>query len=89
MGGGDQAAVQDDVITLDVEEDTQYLIRQIYRLVESEFSPVHQQIFRLYVIEQQPPETVAMQLNVGPSTVYSVKSKILSRLRAELKQLLD
>lgn len=71
------------------EEDSRYLIRQAFRLIEREFSPLHQQAFRAYVLEEQSPEEVARALGISPGTVYSIKSKILSRLRQELQELLD
>ena len=70
-------------------EDACYLIRQAFRLIESEFSPLHQKVFRQYVLEERAPEKVAQEHGISPGTVYSVKSKILSRLRQELQQLLD
>ena len=70
-------------------EYSRYLIRQAFRLIEREFSTLHQQAFRAYVLEEQAPEAVAKQLGISPGTVYSIKSKILSRLRQELRQLLD
>ena len=70
-------------------EYSRYLIRQAFRLIECEFSPLHQQAFRAYVLEEQTPEAVGQQLGISPGTVYSIKSKILSRLRQELQQLLD
>jgi RNA polymerase sigma-70 factor (ECF subfamily) len=66
-----------------------YLIRQAFRLIEREFSPLHQQAFREYALEERPPDEVARHLGISPGTVYSIKSKILSRLRQELRQLLD
>lgn len=71
------------------EDDRRYLIRQAFRLIENEFSAVQQQIFRDYVLEEQPPEQVAAKFGLSPGTVYSTKSKILSRLRQELHQILD
>lgn len=70
-------------------EDTRYLIRQAFRLIEQEFSPLHQRAFRAYVLEEHAPEEVARKLGISPGTVYGIKSKILSRLRQELKQILD
>ena len=66
-----------------------YLIRQAFRLIECEFSTLHQMIFRAYVIEERDPDEVAQQLGVSSGTVYAIKSKVLSRLRQELKHLLD
>ncbi|MFO1003996.1 MAG: sigma-70 family RNA polymerase sigma factor [Planctomycetaceae bacterium] len=71
------------------EEDTRFLIRQAFRLIEGEFSLVQQQVFRAYVLEEQSPEKVAEAMRISPGTVYSIKSKILSRLRQELHQILE
>jgi RNA polymerase sigma-70 factor, ECF subfamily len=70
-------------------EDSRYLIRQAFRLIECEFSPLHQKVFRAYVLEERAPEEVAREHGISPGTVYGIKSKILSRLRQELRQLLD
>jgi RNA polymerase sigma-70 factor (ECF subfamily) len=70
-------------------EYARYLIRQAYRLIEREFSPLHQKAFRAYVLEERAPDEVACELGISPGTVYSIKSKVLSRLRQELRQLLD
>jgi len=71
------------------EDDTRFLIRQAFRLIEGEFSVAQQQVFRAYVLEEQPPEKVAKEMGISPGTVYGIKSKILCRLRQELKQILD
>jgi RNA polymerase sigma-70 factor (ECF subfamily) len=71
------------------EEDTRFLIRQAFRLIEGEFSEFQQQVFRAYVLEEQPPEKVAEAKGISPGTVYGIKSKILSRLRQELHQILE
>lgn len=70
-------------------EDTLFLIKQAFRLIEEEFSPLHQQVFRLYVLENRDPEEVARELGIRPGTVYGIKSKILSRLRQEISHLID
>ena len=53
------------------------------------FSDGTPKAFRAYVLEERPPEEVAHELGVSPGTVYGIKSKILSRLRQKLRQLLD
>lgn len=73
---------------LDVEE-SHYLIRQVLRLIEKEFSVLHQQVFKAYVLDQRTPEDVAAEFNISPGTVYGVKSKILSRLRQEVENFLE
>ncbi len=86
---GDDECIPDSNQNLIDAEETRYLIRQAYRLIEGEFSPLHQKIFRLYVLEEQGPEEVAKELGISPGTVYGVKSKILSRLRQELQELVN
>lgn len=84
-----EASEADFSMQLADEDDRRYLIRQAFRLIESEFSTLQQQVFREYVLEEQPPELVAKKQGLNPGTVYSIKSKILSRLRQELHQILD
>ena len=45
--------------------------------------------FRQYVIDGRPVGDVAKELGLRPGTVYSIKCKVLSRLRQELRNLLD
>ena len=71
------------------EDDTRYLIRRAFRLIETEFSALQQQVFREYVLEEVSPEEVAKRHGISSGTVYGIKSKILSRLRQELQQILD
>ena len=87
MGSQDHAVDADG--QLDDAEYSRFLIRQAFRLIEREFSPLHQKAFRAYVLDERAPEDVARELGVSPGTVYAIKSKILSRLRQELRQLLD
>jgi RNA polymerase sigma-70 factor, ECF subfamily len=70
-------------------EDTRFLIRQAFRLIEGEFSLLHQQVFRAYVLRELPAEEVAKRYEIGLGTVYGIKSKVLSRLRLEMRQLID
>ena len=86
---GLDCSVSDVVDQLSQEEDTRFLIRQAFRLIEGEFSAFQTQVFRAYVLEEQPPEKVAAAMGISPGTVYAIKSKILSRLRQELHQFLE
>ncbi len=67
----------------------QYLIKQAFALVAKEFSLQYQIVFREYVLRERPPEEVARELGIRSGTVYGIKSKILSRLRQELRGILD
>jgi RNA polymerase sigma-70 factor, ECF subfamily len=71
------------------DDDTRYLIRQAYRLIETEFSTLQQQVFREYVLNEEAPEKVGAKFGIRIGTVYGIKSKILNRLREELRQILD
>lgn len=84
-----ESSIVDNTAQLADQEDARFLIRQAFRLIEDEFSARQTQVFRQYVLEECPPETVAKELGISLGTVYSTKSKILSRLRQELKQILD
>ena len=70
-------------------EDSRFLIRQAFRLIERDFSLLHQQVFRAYVLQERPAEEVAHLYEVGLGTVYGIKSKVLSRLRQEMKNWID
>lgn len=74
---------------LEHEDDTRYLIQRAFQLIETEFSLQQQRVFREYVLEEHPAEIVAERLGISPGTVYGIKSKILSRLRQELRQILE
>lgn len=84
--GARELAAEADALPDDA-EDARYLVRQAFRLIEVEFAPLHQRAFRAYVLEGRPPDDVARELGISPGTVYAIKSKILSRLRQELRQL--
>jgi RNA polymerase sigma-70 factor (ECF subfamily) len=86
---GVDCSVSDFSEQLAQEDDTRFLIRQAFRLIEGEFSALQQQVFRAYVLGEEPPEKVAEAMGISPGTVYGIKSKILSRLRQELHQILD
>lgn len=70
-------------------EDSRFLIRQAFRLIERDFPLLHQQVFRAYVLQERPAEEVAHLYEVGLGTVYGIKSKALSRLRQEMRNWID
>ena len=71
------------------EDEMRYLVRQAFRLIEQEYSELHQRVFRAYVMEDRPPEEVAAEFGVRLGTIYGIKSKILSHLRQKLERILD
>lgn len=70
-------------------EDSRFLVRQAFRLIERDFSLLHQQVFRAYVLQEKSAEEVARLYQIGLGTVYGIKSKVLSRLRQEMLHLID
>lgn len=76
-------------IELDDTEDLQFLMRRAFVIIESEFSELHRNVFQMYVFDQLAPDKVAQATGISVGTVYSIKSKILSRLKLELKQIVE
>ncbi|MBI3468529.1 MAG: sigma-70 family RNA polymerase sigma factor [Planctomycetes bacterium] len=72
----------------DLEHDA-YLMRRAMTLIEHEFKPDTWHVFQRVVIEGQPPERVAAEFGITRNAVYIAQSRVLSRLRQELKGLCD
>jgi RNA polymerase sigma-70 factor (ECF subfamily) len=66
-----------------------YLAQRALSFIEAEFSPILWKAFRAYALEGRPPEEIARELHIRPGTVYAIKSKVLFRLRQELRDLVD
>ncbi|XZE43523.1 RNA polymerase sigma factor [Pirellulaceae bacterium SH467] len=79
---------ENEMFFLENEEDRRYLYRKALELVECEFSELHREVFRAYVLEQCDPHKIAITMGISVGTVYSIKSKILSRLRQEVRDIL-
>lgn len=77
------------VDSLEETEYRRFLIQQGFQLVQREFNAVQCEAFRQHVLFGRSAEEVASELGLRAGTVYGVKSKILSRLRQELCNLLD
>jgi RNA polymerase sigma-70 factor (ECF subfamily) len=75
--------------SLEESEYRRYLVQQGFCLVQREFNAIQCEAFRQHVLTGRSAEEVARDLGLRPGTVYSVKSKVLSRLRQELSYLLD
>jgi RNA polymerase sigma-70 factor (ECF subfamily) len=79
----ERSSIEDD------QEDRRILTHRALALIETEFSPVLWQAFQQYALAGRHPQEVAQELGIAPGTVYSIKSKVLHRLRQELQDLLD
>jgi RNA polymerase sigma-70 factor, ECF subfamily len=65
----------------------QRLVEQLLNNIRAEFEPTTWQAFDNYVVQGQDAELVARQLNLSRASVYLAKSRILKRLREELRAL--
>ncbi len=71
------------------EEYRQYLTRRAMELMQAEFQPATWKAFWECVVNQRPTAAVAAELGMTENAVYLAKGRVLSRLRQELKGLLD
>ncbi len=72
----------------DLEHD-RHLVRRMLAEIQAELHPTTWQIFQMLVLEDRPAAEVARQFATTANAVYVAKSRVLSRLRLELRGLLD
>jgi RNA polymerase sigma-70 factor (ECF subfamily) len=70
------------------EEEYRQLLHGALQLVRDRVQPQTWQAFWKVVVEARTPEEVGEELSMRPGTVRVAKSRVLSRLRAELGELL-
>jgi RNA polymerase sigma-70 factor (ECF subfamily) len=68
----------------DVSAETQALARRALELLQGDFAEVTWQAFWRTAVDHQPASAVAAELGLSVSSVYTAKSRVLSRLRDEL-----
>lgn len=59
------------------------------RAVEADFAPATWAAFRRQILDGRPPREVAAELGLSVNSVLLAKSRVLKRLRAELRGLVD
>lgn len=74
---------------VEAKEYREYLLHRALQLLEKEFTSTHIAAFRDYVIAGTPVDEVAEKLGLSVGMVYTIKSRILNKLRQELTYLLD
>ena len=62
-------------------------MRRLLEQIQDEFKEATWQAFWRTTIESQYPADVARDLNLSVDSVYQAKSRVLRRLRRELKEL--
>ena len=78
-----------DLPALEETEYRQYLVSQAMRIMRTDFQPATWQAFWEHGVLGRPAAEVAAQYGLTLATVYGAKFRVLSRLRQELKGLLD
>ncbi len=72
----------------DLEHD-QHVLRRLLEMLEGDFAPTTFRAFRRLVLDDARPAQVAEELGLSVNAVLLAKSRVLSRLRQEGKNLLD
>src|SRR5262249_41614921 len=70
-------------------EHDQLLARPMLTTIQGEFNATTWQVFRLLMLEGIPAAEVARQVGITANAVYVAKARVLARLRADLRGLMD
>jgi RNA polymerase sigma-70 factor (ECF subfamily) len=84
-----EASVPDPLQSLIETDYQQYVVQRALQLMQNEFQPATWQAFLECTAHGRPPAEVAAELRPSVASVYAAKSRVLRRLRAEMKGLLD
>jgi RNA polymerase sigma-70 factor (ECF subfamily) len=71
------------------QEHEQHVLRRALELIAPEFAPSTWQAFRRVMIDGAAVAAVAAELGVSLNAVFIAKSRVLSRLRREVRGLID
>jgi RNA polymerase sigma-70 factor (ECF subfamily) len=71
------------------QEHDQQIARRLLASIQAEFSPTTWQAFQMLVLEDRPPSEVAQSLGLTHNAVYIAKARVLARLRAEARGLIE
>ncbi len=85
----EQAVASDNVQLYAEEEYRTYLVGRALEIMRNEMEPVLWQACWQYLVQGRPAAEVARDLGLSVNQVYLAKSRLLRRLRSELKGLLD
>ena len=67
----------------------QSLFESAMRILESEFRPKTWEAVKKYVVENRSAAEIAKETGLSVWTIYAAKSRLMARLREELRGLLD
>jgi RNA polymerase sigma-70 factor (ECF subfamily) len=88
-GSLSDVAGPDDLPDLEEDEYRRYLVSRALALMQTEFQPATWRACWEFVVRGRPAAAVAAELGMTVNAVYVAKSRVLRRLRAELRYLLD
>jgi RNA polymerase sigma factor (sigma-70 family) len=71
------------------QEHDQHIARRLLAMIEPQFAPSTWQAFRRVVLEGARPDSVAAEMGLTVNAIFIAKSRVLQRLRAESRGLLD
>lgn len=96
VGGSDPAALleqladpRSDLNRLWDQEHDRHVARRLLELIQPEFEPTTWQAFQRTALDGVKPALVAAELGVSVNAVFIAKSRVLRRLRQELRGLID
>src|SRR5262249_53530683 len=84
-----ELAEADPRVEIEEEEYRRYLVRRALGPMQAEFEPATWKACWEFVVHDRPAAEVAAELGLSINAVYLAKSRVLRRLRAELRGLLD
>jgi RNA polymerase sigma-70 factor (ECF subfamily) len=85
----DEVPAPDQMADFEEAEYRRHLVRQAMQALRPEFPALTWRAFLEYVVAGRDAGEVAAELRVSPGTVYAAKSRVLSRLRQEVRGLMD
>jgi RNA polymerase sigma factor (sigma-70 family) len=71
------------------EQHNQHVARRLMEMIEPQFTPGTWKAFRRVVLDGQKPAAVAAELGISVNAVLLAKSRVLRRLRQEMRGLTD
>lgn len=69
------------------EEETKLVFDRVLRLIQTKFEERTWRAFLRVVMDGAPPQQVAEEMELSVDSVYQAKSRVLSRVRRELREL--
>jgi RNA polymerase sigma-70 factor (ECF subfamily) len=66
-----------------------HVVRQVLKLIETDFEPATVLIFHRLVVDEARASEVAAEMGMTVAAVYAAKSRVLLRVRQEAEGLLD